>query len=38
MPLGEVLGVVLSLKYSGDTISIWHKTASDAKIVSALKI
>ena len=37
MPSGEVLGLVLSTKYSGDTISVWHKTATDASIVAALK-
>ena len=34
---GEVLGLVLSTKYSGDTISVWHKTATDAAIVANLK-
>ena len=37
VPTGEVLGLVLSTKYSGDTISVWHKTATDPAIVSALK-
>lgn len=34
---GEVLGLVLSVKYNNDTISIWHRTASDPAVVSALK-
>ena len=34
---GEVLGLVLSIKYNNDTISVWHRTASDAATVSALK-
>ena len=37
VPSGEVLGVVLSTKYSGDTISVWHRTATDPAIVSGLK-
>ena len=37
VPSGEVLGVVLSTKYSGDTISVWHRTATDPNIVAALK-
>ena len=37
VPKGEVLGCVLSTKYSGDTISVWHRNASDPAIVAALK-
>ena len=37
MPSREILGVVLSTKYSGDTISLWHRTATDAEIVATLK-
>ena len=37
MPSGEVLGIILSTKYSGDTISLWHKSASDSEIVATLK-
>lgn len=32
----EVLGVVLSLKYNGDSISVWHRSA-DPEVVDALK-
>lgn len=35
---GEILGLVLSLKYNHDQISIWHRTASDATIVSNIRI
>ena len=28
---------MLSTKFSGDTISIWHRTASDAALVADLK-
>lgn len=34
---GEVLGLVLSVKYNNDTVSVWHRTASDPSVVSALK-
>ena len=34
---GEVLGLVLSIKYNNDTISVWHRTSSNAATVSALK-
>ncbi len=37
VPSGEVLGVVLSTKFSGDTISLWHRNAGDAQIVATLK-
>ena len=37
VPSGEVLGLVLSTKYSGDTISVWHRTANDPAIVASLK-
>ena len=37
MPSGEILGLVLSTKYNGDIISVWHRTATDPAIVSALK-
>lgn len=37
VPQGEVLGLVLSVKYNNDTLSIWHRTASDPEIVTALK-
>ena len=37
VPSGEVLGLVLSTKYSGDTISVWHRTASNPEIVASLK-
>ena len=37
MPTGEVLGLVLSTKYSGDTISLWHRSATDPAIVATLK-
>lgn len=37
MPSGEVLGLVLSTKYSGDTISLWHRSATDPAIVATLK-
>ena len=33
IPGGEVLGLVLSLKYNNDTISLWHRTATDPKLV-----
>lgn len=36
-PCGEVLGLVLSLKYNNDTISIWHKNAKDSEISEKLK-
>ena len=37
MPSGEVLGLVVSTKFTGDTISLWHRTATDANIVAAIK-
>ena len=37
MPKGEVLGLVISTKFTGDTISLWHRTATDAAIVAAIK-
>ena len=37
VPSGEVLGLVLSTKYSGDTISLWHRNATDEAIVNSLK-
>lgn len=37
MPSGEVLGIVLSLKYNNDTISVWHKNAKDEAISEQLK-
>lgn len=37
VPSGEVLGLVLSTKYSGDTISLWHRNALDSDIVARLK-
>ena len=36
-PRGEVLGLVLSLKFSGDTISVWHRSANDDGITQMLK-
>ena len=37
VPSGEVLGLVMSLKYNNDTISVWHRTATDSKIVDQLR-
>ena len=37
MPSGEVLGIVLSLKYNNDTISVWHKNAKDEALSEQLK-
>jgi len=37
VPSGEVLGIVLSTKYSGDTISLWHRNAGDKDRVATLK-
>ena len=37
VPKGEVLGLVVSTKFTGDTISLWHRSATDANIVAALK-
>ena len=37
VPSGEVLGIVCSTKYSGDTISVWHRTASNPEYVEKLK-
>ena len=34
---GEVLGLVMSLKFNNDTISVWHRTASNKEIVAKLK-
>lgn len=36
-PQKEVLGLVLSLKFNADTISVWHRTSADKEIVSKLK-
>ena len=36
-PSGEVLGIVLSMKYNNDTISIWHRTGTDDAISQQLK-
>ena len=36
-PKKEVLGLVLSLKFNADTISVWHRTSADKKIVNKLK-
>jgi len=36
-PSGEVLGLVLSIKYNNDTISIWHRNATDDGISQRLK-
>ena len=36
-PEGEVLGLVLSMKYNNDTISVWHKNAIDDAISQQLK-
>ena len=33
IPSGEVLGLVMSLKYNNDTISVWHRTATDKKVI-----
>lgn len=38
VPKGEVLGLVLSTKYTNDTISLWNRTATDEAIVAALKV
>ena len=35
---GEVLGLVLSLKYNNDQISVWHRTGSDPVIVQNIRI
>lgn len=35
-PEGEVLGLVLSLKYNNDTISVWHRNAKDADLSQRL--
>jgi len=32
----EVLGVVLSLKYNGDSIAVWHRTANP-EVIETLK-
>ena len=32
-----MLGLVLSTKFNKDTISVWHRTASDPSVVAALK-
>lgn len=32
----EVLGVVLSLKFNGDSISVWHRSA-DPQVVETIK-
>ena len=37
VPSGEVLGLVMSLKYNNDTISVWHRTATDSKVVDQLR-
>ena len=37
VPKGEVLGLVMSTKYSTDTISLWHRSANEAQIVATLK-
>ena len=37
IPGGEVLGLVLSLKYNNDTISLWHRTATDSKVVQQVR-
>ena len=37
VPKGEVLGLVISTKFTGDTISLWHRSATNADIVAALK-
>ena len=36
-PSGEVLGLVLSLKFNNDTISVWHRNANDDAISQQLK-
>lgn len=35
---GEVLGLVLSLKFNNDQISIWHRTASNPEIVKNIRL
>ena len=35
-PEGEVLGLVLSLKYNNDTISVWHRNAKDSDLSQRL--
>jgi hypothetical protein len=35
---GEVLGLVLSLKFNHDQISVWHRTASDPEIVANIRL
>ena len=37
VPSGEVLGLVMSLKYNNDTISVWHRTATDSKVIDQLR-
>ena len=37
IPSGEVLGLVMSLKDNNDTISVWHRTATDSKVVDQLR-
>ena len=35
---GEVLGLVLSLKFNNDMISVWHRTASNPEIVENIRV
>lgn len=37
IPSGEVLGLVMSLKYNNDTISVWHRTAADKKVIDKMR-
>lgn len=36
VPSGEILGLVLSLKYSNDVISVWHKS-SDPTVIADIR-
>lgn len=37
IPSGEVLGVVMSLKFNNDTISVWHRNATDPSMAAKIK-
>lgn len=37
VPIGEILGLVLSLKFNNDVISIWHRK-SDPDTVNKIKV
>ena len=34
---GEVLGLVMSLKFNNDTVSIWHRNATNKETAAKLK-